>query len=140
MTPLDFSKLIPLIEAKIHAAVAESVAHAAQKIAAEAKAMIGHEQSNWPALADSTIKRKKAAGFATPAPLLRTGELRDSIKTHAAGATAVVGSNHPDAVIQEHGNSRVPPRPFMAASAAKVAPDFVRELEMRIQAAFTVKD
>ena len=45
-----------------------------------AAAYIGEYQPGWPALAESTITSKAAAGFAVPAPLLRNGEMRDSIK------------------------------------------------------------
>src|SRR6266576_6319054 len=45
-----------------------------------AAAYIGHYQDNWAPLAESTIKSKAAAGFAVPAPLLRTGEMQESIR------------------------------------------------------------
>lgn len=51
-------------------------------------------------------------------PWLRTGLLRDSTTTEASSEEAVVASNSPVAVYQEHGTSAVPPRPFLAPAAA----------------------
>jgi hypothetical protein len=51
-------------------------------------------------------------------PWLRTGGLRDSIDHDVDGAVAVVGSSSDVAVDQELGTPRVPPRSFLAATAA----------------------
>jgi hypothetical protein len=40
---------------------------------------IGKEHEMWPPLAESTIRDKQRHGFPTPKPLLRTGEMRDSV-------------------------------------------------------------
>jgi len=61
-------------------------------------------------------------------PWLRMGLLRDSIATEVTAEEAVVGSNSPVAVYQEHGTSAVPPRPFLApagAAGAETAADQV---------------
>jgi hypothetical protein len=84
-----------------------------------AKAELGHYQPSWPMLAPSTIADKEAKGFPVPSPLLRTGEMRDSIKHEvdpfSAFAMAVtVGSTDKRALWQEMGTSRIPPRPFIA--------------------------
>ncbi len=52
------------------------------------------------------------------APWERSGALLDSIGVSVAGDEAVVGSSDPVAVWQEHGTSRIPPRPFLAPAAA----------------------
>lgn len=54
-------------------------------------------------------------------PWRRTGALHDSIAVSAAGLEAAVGSNDPAAAPQEHGTSRIPPRPFLAPVAAERA-------------------
>ena len=51
-------------------------------------------------------------------PWVRTGALRDSIAATAEGLEAAVGSNDPAAAPQEMGTSRIPPRPFLAPTAA----------------------
>ena len=60
---------------------------------------------------------KAAHGFKTPAPLLRTGTLRDSIEYTVHGNQGWVGSDNPVAVFQELGTSRIPPRSFLVSAA-----------------------
>jgi len=78
---------------------------------------IGHEMPEWPPLAPSTIKQKERLGYTGRVsgtdPLLRTGEMRDSIKAVVADLTLAVGSTDKVAVFQELGTSRMPPRPFL---------------------------
>ena len=51
-------------------------------------------------------------------PWLRTGELRDSITYQVDGSVLVVGSVSQVAVDQELGTRSIPPRPFLAPTAA----------------------
>lgn len=97
----------------------------------EARAMIGHEHAEWPPLSAATLADKAAKGFAVPAPLLRTGEMRDSIECEAElspeGAIGVVGSPDKIALYQELGTSRgIPPRPFLSTSLVKAQPEAER--------------
>jgi hypothetical protein len=80
-----------------------------------AAAYIGTYQQGWPALAQSTIKDKEAQGFEVPDPLLRTGEMRDSIRHEVDPITLelVVGSDDKRALWQELGTVRIPPRSFL---------------------------
>jgi hypothetical protein len=57
------------------------------------------------------------------APWLRTGALRASIGYQADGAVAIVGSSSDVAVDQELGTHTVPPRSFLAATAATTGDD-----------------
>lgn len=62
-----------------------------------------------------------AQGFEENEPLLRTGELRDSIE-HAVGAgEAAIGSNNDKAVWQELGTDKIPPRSFLGSAAVENA-------------------
>jgi hypothetical protein len=82
-----------------------------------AKSYIGHEHNEWPPLAPSTIEQKERLGYAVPAPLLREGILRESIKPEVdpIELELVVGSEDIIAVYQEMGTSRgIPPRPFLS--------------------------
>ncbi len=85
-----------------------------------AKDMIGEELPAWPALADATVEEKQALGFtgrvSATDPLLRTGELRASIKAEVDGKRVVLGSDDPIAVYQEEGTRSMPPRPFIGAT------------------------
>jgi phage gpG-like protein len=87
-----------------------------------AQSYIGHEHEDWPALAPATIEEKAAQGYAVPAPLLRTGDMRDSIKANVdvLDYTMIVGSNDPKAVWHEFGTTRMPPRPFLSRAMLSV--------------------
>jgi hypothetical protein len=74
---LEFIAEIPAIERDLAASGPKIVERACQIVQAKAKAAIGREHEEWPALAESTISDKAHQGFKTPAPLLRTGEMRD---------------------------------------------------------------
>ena len=89
-----------------------------------AKSYIGSYQHGWAPLAESTIADKAAKGFAVPAPLLRTGEMRDSIEyeVELAEFEVVVGSHLLIALYQELGTSRIPPRSFLGLAMSECIP------------------
>jgi hypothetical protein len=95
------------------------VARACELVAKAARDAIGKDHEMWAALAPSTIADKVRQGYAAPAPLLRTGQLRNSIEwtVDAAKLEGCVGSDDPVAVYQELGTSRIPPRSFLVSSA-----------------------
>src|SRR5258705_6047904 len=93
----------------------------AQMIRDEARRVIGTYDSDysWPQLAPSTQADRVQAGSAANEPLLRTGELRDSIGyTIISDHEAEVGSDLDIAVFQELGTVHIPPRSFLAAAGA----------------------
>ena len=92
----------------------------ADEIRDQARAMIGTEDEAWPALADATIAEKERLGYvgsvSATDPLLRTGELRDSIEVRRVDAErAIVASDDPVLAYQEFGTARIPPRPVIGA-------------------------
>lgn len=106
------------------AMVGEEVAHHITKLGAEAiekdaKSRIGTYQDGgggfpaWANLAQSTIDDRIRKGFTPDDPLLRTGELRDSIEHQVSGTEAVIGTPDIVALYQEQGTSTIPPRPFL---------------------------
>jgi phage gpG-like protein len=111
------------MQADIKLAEEAAVAMAMKIVQRTAKRMIGKSGNPfWPELAQSTIEDKIRHGWPVPSPLLRTGELRDSIETAGpfrSGNTVrgYVGSNNDKAVWHELGTSRVPPRPFLSLAA-----------------------
>jgi len=58
-------------------------------------------------------------------PWLESGSLRESVEYCAKGTEAVVGSSSDVAVYQELGTPSVPPRPFLASTAAAMADSLV---------------
>jgi hypothetical protein len=117
-TILEFLAEIPAIDRDLHATGPMIVEKACKIVQAKAKAAIGREHAEWPKLAESTLADKEHHGFPTPKPLLRTGEMRDSIEYTVHGLEGSVGSNDPVAVYQELGTSRgLPPRSFLRSAA-----------------------
>jgi len=106
------------------AAIGEEVTHhiaekSAEIIKKDAQARIGEYQgytgpfNSWAPLAEATVADRVAQGFTPDDPLLRTGELRESIEAVAKGGEAVVGSTSDIALYQELGTDKIPPRPFL---------------------------
>jgi|ERR1039458_2089062 phage gpG-like protein len=110
--------------------VTETLLKTMESVALEAKAYIGHELSEWPALAESTVEEKSKLGYtgrlSATDPLLRTGEMRASIGAYAVGSVGVVGSNEKKALWQEMGTLRatgsIPPRPFIGMAMSRAEP------------------
>lgn len=87
------------------------------------KELIGHDQPEWPELAESTIERKEREGFGGAGPLERTEELKDSYSHHVVEepneSSLVLGSTSKVAVDHELGTEHVPPRPILTPTAQK---------------------
>ncbi|MDE2468741.1 MAG: phage virion morphogenesis protein [Bradyrhizobium sp.] len=96
---------------------------AAKAIETSAKAEIGQYQQSvgpfpaWEALADSTEAEKARLGYEPDAPLLRTGDLRDSITHQVEGLDAAIGSEDQVMVYHEFGTTNMPPRPVLGPAA-----------------------
>lgn len=88
-----------------------------------AKEEIGNYQSAvgpfqaWPELADSTKDDRVRQGYTENDPLLRSGELRDSISHEAKGLEVAIGSTSDVMVYHEFGTSKMPPRPVLGTAA-----------------------
>ena len=94
------------------------------KIEHDAKEIIGHYQRSdtgpfpeWAELATSTKADRVSQGFTPNDPLLRTGELRNSIRHEVRGHSVAVGSDLDIAIYQEMGTATIPPRPFLRIAA-----------------------
>jgi phage gpG-like protein len=101
----------------------------------EAKAAIGDYQpeagpfAEWAQLADSTLADKEKLGYAPPDnPLVREGDLRDSIGHVVSGHEAAIGSNSDVAVYQELGTRCMPPRSFLGGAAVRKEGEIVEIL------------
>lgn len=143
------------LEAGIHFGTVVAVAvaeqhHALDRAAAlvqkEAKAMIGEYQEGagelvpWAELADATKDDRVKQGFPENEPLLRTGEMRESIERKVLdGSTAAVGSDNDKAVWQELGTPTIPPRSFLGIAAIRKGEDAARIVGEGISAALVGK-
>lgn len=111
-----FTQAAVVIE--LHTAV-DKIGAAIEKTA---KAKLGTYQpevsefAGWVELTESTKQDRLAKGFTENDPLLRSGELRNSISRQTHGLTTTVGSTSDIAVYQELGTSKIPPRSFIGPS------------------------
>ena len=114
----------------------KALEHAAKLVEAEAKREVGHYQDAagpfqaWPELADATKADRLKHGFSENDPLLRTGEMRDSIGHAIGDKEAAIGSNNDKAVWQELGTSSVPPRSFLGAAGVRKSEEVAEILGM----------
>jgi hypothetical protein len=114
---VGFAAELRAVDLDLEALGPKIVEEACKIVQKKAKSAIGKEHELWAPLAESTIADKARHGFKTPAPLLRTGEMRDSIEYVVHGNEGAVGSNSEVAVYQELGTSHIPPRSFLVSSA-----------------------
>ena len=97
-----------------------------------AKEKIGEYQDEagpfvaWAELAESTKADRTRQGFPEDEPLLRTGEMRDSIEHQVEVPVAQVGSNSDIAVYQELGTQHIPPRSFLGGAAVEKLDDIMK--------------
>jgi HK97 gp10 family phage protein len=139
MELLELAAKFGEIELRQHEVEKHALENAAVVIEKCAKKKIGEYQDQagpfaaWAELADSTLHGgfdelgrrfpgKIELGYATEDehnPLLRTGEMRDSIQHTVSGNEAQVGSNSDIAVYQELGTEKIPPRSFLGGAAAE---------------------
>lgn len=123
----EFAETLAGIAVAQETLVRRTVSHCAKLVEQEAKAEIGHYQEQigqfvgWDDLADATKADRVRQGFPEDEPLLRTGEMRDSIGTalSADGMEAQIGSDDDKAVWQELGTQHIPPRSFLGGAMAR---------------------
>lgn len=127
----SFTKILGTIRRNMGPTEHAVLERAAAVIEREARAEIGHLQTAvghfpaWPSLAATTIEGykgfpgKAGLGFSPPDydPLLRTGEMRDSIKSSVSGRELRVGSDLDIAVWHELGTAKMPARSFLGRAA-----------------------
>lgn len=116
---LELAARVPEVAIELH--------HGLQKVAgrieATAKAEFGIYQPEvgpfgaWPDLAESTKDDRVKQGFPEDEPLLRTGDLRDSIEHEVEGLEAAIGSTDEKMVFHEFGTSKMPARPVLGPAA-----------------------
>ncbi|MGS1028856.1 hypothetical protein [Burkholderia glumae] len=73
----------------------------------------------WAQLAQSTQDERSRQGYSPNEPLLRTGDLRDSIEHETEQFQAVIGSKEDVAAYQELGTKNIPPRPFLGPAVIR---------------------
>jgi hypothetical protein len=91
----------------------------------KAKALFGNEERLIP-LKDSTLREKARLNFPTPYPLIRTGELLESVRIEMEESPGLVlgavGSDLMKMVWHERGDGHMPARPVLAMGAIDALP------------------
>lgn len=111
-------EVLPGLSKEVHKGLERAVV----AIEATAKEEIGTYQEAagpfpaWAPLAESTVADRVAKGFSPDDPLLRTGDLRDSIVHEVGDWEATVGSIDPVMEFHEFGTSKMPPRPVIGSA------------------------
>lgn len=136
----DFGRLFLGIAETLEAGIPGAMEEVGRIVQEEAKSMIGTYQTgispyrDWAQLSPYTQDDRAARGYPPNEPLLREGDLRDSIEHDAGPFEAVVGSDDRVAVYQELGTEAqrqgqgppgIPPRSFLGGAAVRKADEIV---------------
>lgn len=142
---LDHLRSLP---AKVQEAQKVGMEEAGQMLVTEAKLLIGTEDHEWPDLAESTVTEKERLGYTDQVsptdPLLRTGEMANSIEHKVEGNTVIVGSDSDVALWQEHGTTvnglpHIPPRPFISTAMFRYGDEATHIIAKSMMDAFSGK-
>ncbi|MGJ0426978.1 hypothetical protein [Methylocystis sp.] len=124
----EFAKLLN-DAARANEAEGEGVLKACKLVQKTAKCYIGSydHPGSWAQLAQATQEDRVRRGFAANEPLLRTGELRDSIEVDAPHKSGMetygfIFSSSEVARYMELGTTRAPPRPFLSTATMECMP------------------
>ena len=134
--------LLKVAEAE-QVAARRALQESAKIVEKRAKEKIGEYQEQtgpfiaWPELAEATKADRIRQGYSEDDPLLRTGEMRDSIgrATSPDGLEVQIGSNDDKAVWQELGTEHIPPRSFLGGAMADKLPDIKKIMGRAVVAA-----
>jgi phage gpG-like protein len=86
----------------------------------------------WAPLAASTQAERERLGYTPDDPLLRSGELQDSVSHVVSGTEAVIGSDSEVMVYQELGTPTIPPRAVLGPAAIRNKPLIQRTLGLAV--------
>ena len=93
---------------------------------------------SWRELAPSTQAERSLAGYTPNDPLLRSGELRESIQDEVTDDPhGRVFTDNPHAADLEFGTIRIPPRPFMGVAVYRHGDEAVAKVGEAVAAAYS---
>lgn len=132
--------------ASVQKAEHEILDHIGKLVKKRAKAKIGHYQdaappfAGWAELADSTKADRVKQGYPEDEPLLRSGDMRESVGHKVQGNEVTIGSDSDIAVYQELGTEHIPPRSFLGGAMAEELMEIQRVVGKGAVAALVGKD
>jgi len=148
MTLAEFSEVVADMASRVPLEIGNVAELTGLSAKAKARSLIGQERPEWLALADVTVEEKTRLGYvgrvSATDPLLRTGEMRDSIEFElledlGTGVSAVIYSNDEKAVVQELGGGYIPPRPFLATAMRQELPLLSERFSLAAERVFGTK-
>jgi hypothetical protein len=119
------------ITAEMEAAELHILEKGAEMVEKRAKEKVGEYQPQtgpfiaWPELAESTKADRAKQGYPEDEPLLRSGEMRDSIEHTVGRHEALIGSNSDIMVYQELGTQHIPPRSVLGGAMIDTLPQIL---------------
>ncbi|HHL2824781.1 TPA: hypothetical protein ACQ431_003012 [Citrobacter murliniae] len=119
----ELSRIFASASRRTHTVAAAIAKETGVAIRDRAKEKLGTYQEasggfpEWAQLAESTQDQRARAGYTPDEPLLRSGELRDSITTRADGNGSITGTALDIGLWMETGTEKVPPRPYLGPAA-----------------------
>ena len=108
----------------------------------KAKELIGHYNDfpEWPQLADSTKKERERLGWPPNDPLLRSGDLRESIGHETISDNIeTVGSTSDIMIYQEFGTKTIPPRPVIGPASVLAGEEVTKIIGKAVHEAISGK-
>lgn len=142
----EYAEFLRVSAARVPEILGEVTSAVVISAAERARGYIGNDQDGWDPLSGATlmgfrhwrgmwIPGKIEEGYSPPEnPLLRTGNLRDSIEAEVVEPTlGIIGSAEKTALWQELGTEGadypIPPRPFLAKGMLETMPEAEALLE-----------
>lgn len=119
----ELSRIFASASRRTHTVASAIAKEAGVAIRDRAKEKIGTYQEGsgnfpaWEQLAESTQEQRAKAGYTPNDPLLRSGELRESITTRSDGNGSITGTTLDIGLWMENGTEKIPPRPFLGPAA-----------------------
>ena len=147
----DLARQFQRVNVALSKEIDRSLEEIGKYVTTVAQAKIGDQQPSvsspqgegfplWEPLKDETEAEKVALGYAAGEPLLREGDMRDSIGFEVSGtyeAEAVtVGATDKKAEFHEFGTASIPPRPFLGAAMAQTMNENIDTLMHGVERAF----
>jgi len=144
-TLLGFAAKLAAIQGGALIAQQHALSEGAKIVHEEAQDRIGTYQSDagpfaaWPTLAPSTIEERVRLGYSATEPLLRTGEMRESLDWNASPFQANIGSDCPIAKAQELGDGDdLPARSFLGGAAFSKEQEVVDKVAQELIVAYVI--
>jgi hypothetical protein len=138
----EFAAYLTRISRALDPSLREGLMAIGETVKVTAKAKIGHYQTEvppyafWQPLSSTTIRERLAKGWTPDDPLLRSGELRESIEFVVVHRTVAIGSDLKIAAWMELGTIRIPPRAFLGPAMIESKLENVQHLRRAVERAF----